>query len=131
MTAQMRPEAIRCALLVRRLEPVKLEIKVLFPYLQLSILTALTLVLVAPTAWVKGVYCVTLLVWQVMLSARFLSYFNYPNRRICTTQTAMSLVSALWHGSLGYVLHIPFAASIMVFTVLTVALFGYLCHESR
>jgi hypothetical protein len=127
----MTAQSMHPALLTRALDPVKLEIKVLFPYLQLSILTALTLVMVAPTGWVIGVYCVALLSWQMMLSIRFLAYFTNPNRRICTNQTAMSLVVALWHGSLGYVLNIPFATAIMVFTVLTVALFGYLCHDSR
>lgn len=131
MTAQLRPENMRCALLHRPPAPVKLEIKVLFPLLQLSILTALVLVLVAPTGWVRGVYCILLLSWQVVLSVRFFSYFLDANRRICTTQTAMSLGVAVWHGSLGFVLDIPFATSIMVFTVLTVLIFGWLCHESR
>lgn len=127
----MNAQNMHCALLTRTLAPVKPEIKVLFPYLQLSILTALTLVMVAPTGWVIGLYCVALLSWQVMVSLRFLVYFTAPGSHICTNQTAMSLVVALWHGSLGYVLHIPFATAIMVFTVLTVALFGYLCHDSR
>ena len=141
MTAHSKPGHIQCALLHRELlhrellhrelPTNKTELKVLFPFLQLSIMTSLLLVLLAPTGWVKGVYCTTLLLWQVMLTARFSSYFSNRHQRICTSQTAMTLLVACWHGLLGLALHIPFATAVMTLTVITVTLFGWICHESR
>lgn len=106
-----------------------LEVKTLFPLLQVAILSSLITLLFVPTPWVSGLYCGLLILWQVALSGRLALQSWHPHMRICSQEAALSVVAAAWYGALGLALDVPAAASVMALTLVTMGLYGWFCHD--
>lgn len=105
------------------------EVKTLFPLLQVAILSSLVTFMFIPSPWVSGLYCGLLILWQLALSGRLALQSWHPDMRICSQEAAMSVVAAAWYGALGLALDVPAAAPVMVLTLTTLGLYGWICHE--
>lgn len=104
------------------------EVKTLFPLLQVAILSSLITLLFVPTPWVSGVYCGLLILWYVSMAGRLALQSWHPDMRICSQEAAMSVVAAVWYGALGLALDVPAAMAVMVLTLVTIGLYGWICH---
>lgn len=111
--------------------PVPPKVGVLFPYAQLSILCSFLVLTAASTPWTRTVFVVSLLVWQVSLSLNLARESWRPRLRICSNEATLSVVAATWYGAIGLAQGVPAAAAVMALTLITLALYGWLCHESR
>lgn len=105
------------------------QVTILFPRIQIALLSALLVVLSAPTEWTKGLFVFLLLVWQVVLSSKLA--FNYwrPHLRICSKEASMSVIVAGWYAVIAVAIDAPAGAVLMALTLITIGLYGWYCHE--
>lgn len=113
-----------------RLTPPLIEVSILFPYLQVAALVVVLLLLVTLSVSPPGLgllYIGVLLLWYVRVTTRlFLN--SWRDFRLCSQESAMALASAGWHALISFQLGIEIAGVIAVLLLITIALYGVVCH---